>query len=79
MPKHRTLRHYFDVVDETQQAFAERVEITPAHLSRIVNGQGAPSLEVAVRIARAADIPVESLLPAPVDAPGSSSADDDAA
>jgi transcriptional regulator with XRE-family HTH domain len=63
MPKHKTLRQYFEGVDETQQAFADRVGITPAHLSRIVNAQGAPSLDVAVRIASAARIPVESLLP----------------
>lgn len=45
----------------TQEQFAERVGISQAHLSRIVNRQLTPSLDVALRIASAANVPVESL------------------
>lgn len=63
MMAHSKLRQYFEAGTETQKDFAARLGISQAHLSRIVSGAAAPSLAVAVRIADAAGIPVESLLP----------------
>lgn len=57
------LSQYFEKTGETQQAFAERVGVAQPHISRIVNGASEPSLELALRIANEANIPVESLLP----------------
>ncbi len=62
MLPHRTLREYFDAGIESQRSFAARLAISPSHLCRIVAGDKLPSLPVAVRIAEAAGIPVESLL-----------------
>lgn len=64
---HRRLSDYFDAGPETQSAFAARLGISKSYLSKIVAGQAAPSLAVAVRIAAAAGIPVESLLPSSPD------------
>lgn len=57
------LSQYFEKTGETQQAFADRLGVAQPHISRIVNGASAASLELAVRIANEANIPIESLLP----------------
>lgn len=61
---HRNLREYFEQTGETQSAFAERLGLSQGYVSHLVAGGRLPSLEVALRVAAAADIPVESLLPA---------------
>jgi len=48
---------------ETQHAFAQRVGISPGYMSRLVSAQAVPSLEMAVKLARAAGIPVEAFAP----------------
>lgn len=57
------LSQYFEKTGDTQQSLAERVGVAQSHISRIVNGSAEPSLELALRIAEFANIPVESLLP----------------
>jgi transcriptional regulator with XRE-family HTH domain len=56
------LAQYFKQSGDTQQAFADALGVAQPHISRIVNGSATPSLELAVRIAEKANIPVESLL-----------------
>lgn len=66
------LAQYLANTGQSQQALADQLGVTQSHISRIVNGSAEPSLELALRIADLANIPVESLLPntnsAPVDA-----------
>lgn len=59
---------------ETQLAFARRVGISPGYLSRLLSGQAIPSLEMAVKLAQEAGVPVESFLPAAPDENASSAA-----
>lgn len=56
------LRAYFDETGTTQAAFAARLGMTQAAISKITNGKEAPRLELALRISRAARVPLESLL-----------------
>lgn len=60
MPK-QNLREHFELSGETQQQFAARVGITQGYVSKLIAGASVPSLAMAIRIASAADIPVESL------------------
>ena len=46
----------------TQDAFARRVGIVPSYISMMLSGERTPSLTLALRIARKAHIPIESLL-----------------
>lgn len=58
------LQDFFEAHPElTQGHFAKRVKIAQTHLSMILKGRRTPSLPVAIRIARSANVPVESLLP----------------
>lgn len=63
--KPSTLREYLDANGITQAQFARRVGTTQAHVSRVLSGGRVPSLEMAIRIAREAGIPVESLIEVP--------------
>jgi transcriptional regulator with XRE-family HTH domain len=56
------LRAYLDAEGIQQAAFAKVVNISEPMLSQILRGGRCPSLPVAIRIAREANVPVESLL-----------------
>ncbi len=47
----------------TQKKFANRVGISASYLSMILAGQRTPPLDLALRIASEANVPVESLMP----------------
>jgi transcriptional regulator with XRE-family HTH domain len=72
--KHKTLAEYLRRECVTQAEFARRVGVAQPVISRISTGRARPSLSLALRIAAAAKIPVESLLP-----PAGSSAPQEAA
>ena len=61
--RHENLRAYFEASGETQAHFAARVGSTQSVISRIVDGKTLPGFSLALRIAKAAGIPVESLAP----------------
>jgi putative transcriptional regulator len=44
-----------------QSQLARRLDMSPAYVSRLLNGHIAPSIETALRIARYFDKPVESI------------------
>lgn len=66
--RHPNLRAYFDASGETQERFAARVGCRQAMVSRVLDGKAIPSFPLALRIAKAASIPVESLAPEQVEA-----------
>lgn len=57
------LASYFEASGDTQQAFADALGISQSHISRVSKGLVEPSLDLALRIARKANIPVESMVP----------------
>lgn len=57
------LRTFFHKSGRTQAWLAEQLGVSQGVVSQYVNGQTAPSLEVAVRIMDLTNVPVESLLP----------------
>lgn len=66
--RHPNLRAYFEASGETQERFAARVGCRQAMVSRVLDGKALPSFTLALRIAKAASIPVESLAPEQVGA-----------
>lgn len=56
------LAGYLQRAGITQQQFARQVGISPQHLSEILSGKKFPSYQVAIRISRAAGVPIELLL-----------------
>ncbi len=56
------LAQYFDLSGDTQTDFARRLGVNQGYISKVANKLMEPSLEMAVLIAREANIPVESLL-----------------
>jgi transcriptional regulator with XRE-family HTH domain len=63
MPKrYQSLADFLEKTETTQADFAARVGVKQAAISRFVHGARTPSLPLALRIAEAANIPVESLL-----------------
>lgn len=61
--KHQSLGEYLRKTGITQAEFASRLGVKQSQISRIVRGARTPSLPLAIRIAREAGIPVESLVP----------------
>jgi transcriptional regulator with XRE-family HTH domain len=57
-----TLREYLDAEGIEQQILAKRAKITQGHLSLILRGERTPSLPLALRLAKIANVPVESLV-----------------
>lgn len=55
----RTLRFHHD--EMTQQQLAEKVKVTRQTIVAIEKGKYSPSLELAFRIARAFDVPLEEV------------------
>lgn len=47
---------------ESQQAFAERVGISQPMVSRLIRGERGASLKTALRVAKAAMVPIETLV-----------------
>lgn len=56
------LRMFLAKSGTSQQALAKRLGVDPAHVSHILAGRRVPSLPLAAKIAREANIPIESLL-----------------
>lgn len=64
------LKSYLDETGEKQSAFAERVQTTPATISRLCAGTLKPSLDLAHAIERATEgvVPTETWVDPPADA-----------
>lgn len=56
------LATYFDETGITQEDFAEQLDISASYLSRIKNNLAEPPIELALKICKAAGIPIESLI-----------------
>jgi transcriptional regulator with XRE-family HTH domain len=59
-PKYPNLRAYMQMTGETQESIANALDISQAHISRILAGKVIPRAELAIRLAAYADIPVDS-------------------
>lgn len=59
-PKYPNLRAYLAATGDTQVTIARAMDITQAQVSRILAGKVVPRPELAIRLARYADIPIES-------------------
>jgi transcriptional regulator with XRE-family HTH domain len=57
-----TLREFLKRTGTTQEVFAARVGITQSQLSKFMNGRQPIRLDLALKIAALADIPVSSLI-----------------
>lgn len=57
-----TLRDYIEREDVNQGDLAKKVKITQGHMSLIISGQRTPSLPLALKLSRIANVPVESLI-----------------
>lgn len=58
-----SLSDYLRQTDTRIEDFAARIGVGSPYISMIANGQRTPSLPIAIKIAAAANIPIESLLP----------------
>ena len=56
------LAAFFKATGMTQEQLAKRLGISQSSMSKITRGITGPSLELALRIERAAGVPIESLL-----------------
>lgn len=57
-----TLQAFLEETGTPQSALAKKAKITQAHLSYILSGERTPSLPLALKIAKIANIPVETLV-----------------
>jgi len=57
-----TLQAYMDETGISQGSLSKRADISQAHLSMILSGERTPSLPLALKLARIANIPVETLI-----------------
>jgi transcriptional regulator with XRE-family HTH domain len=57
-----TLHDFLEQEGITQQDLAKKAEIGQPHLSLILKGERTPSLPLALKLSRIANIPVESLV-----------------
>lgn len=57
-----SLQAYLEETDTPQYELAKRLKIGQAHLSLILSRRRTPSLPLALKIAKVANIPVETLL-----------------
>ena len=55
-----TLAAYLRGTETTQRAFARRLRVSQAFISRVASGEQVPEAALAIRIARAANIPLDS-------------------
>lgn len=63
MKRYPSLQAYFEASGESQERFAARVGCRQSMVSRVLDGKAVPGFALALRIAKAANIPVESLAP----------------
>lgn len=56
------LRMFLAKSGTTSKILAQRLGVNPSHVSHILNGRRVPSLTLAAKIAKEANIPIESLL-----------------
>lgn len=56
------LRMFLRKTKTSQRVFAQRVGIDPSYVTHILSGAKTPGLQVAARIAKEANIPIESIL-----------------
>jgi len=70
----RRLRRTREALSLTQHELAEEVKVKPQHISKLEADQGAPSLDMVVRLCRALGVSTDYLLtgrdPAPCDIGG---------
>jgi len=66
--RYPTLQAFFEASGETQAHFAARAGCHQNMVSRVLAGKAVPSFSLALRMAKAANIPVESLAPERVSA-----------
>lgn len=57
-----TLQAFLDETGTPQFVLAKKARITQAHLSYILSGERTPSLPLALKLAKLANIPVETLV-----------------
>lgn len=57
-----TLNAFLEAEGIAQQDLAKRAQITQGHLSLILSGERTPSLPLALKLSRIANVPVESLV-----------------
>lgn len=57
-----TLADYIERESVNQSVLAKKLKITQGHLSLIISGQRTPSLPLALKLSRIANVPVESLI-----------------
>lgn len=57
-----TLKAFLDETGMPQQVLAKRAGIAQSHISMIVSGERTPRLPLALKLARIANVPVESLI-----------------
>lgn len=57
-----TLSDYLEAEGLQQQELAKRAQITEGHLSLILRGERTPSLPLALKLSKIANVPVESLV-----------------
>lgn len=57
------LRAYLEASGESQERFAARVGCRQSMVSRVLDGKAVPGFALAIRMAKVANIPVESLAP----------------
>jgi len=59
---YRNLAAFLSETGTSQETFAERLGVSPSYVSMIAGGSRRPSLAVALRIARLAAVPIETLV-----------------
>lgn len=60
---YRSLAKFLDGTGTRQDEFARQLGVSSAYVSMIARGLRRPSLTLALRIAEAANVPIESLIP----------------
>lgn len=56
------IQHYRQKANLTQEKLAERIGLTPNHLSRIEMGRHKPYFETIMLVAKELDVPIDALL-----------------
>lgn len=60
---YKSLSEFLDQTGTRLEDFAARIGVGAPYISLLANGRRTPSLPLALRIAAAAQVPIESLLP----------------
>lgn len=67
--KYPNLATFFESTATKQEAFAEQIGISASYMSRIKNKLVQPPLDLALKISREANVPIESLISQENEAP----------